>query len=459
MNALPARLADVSAECSVLSAAVYRESWLLDVLQSVTVKDFTRDETRAAFSVIEDMHRRGEKVTLETFALHEKDLADAGFVRGRDLTISQIVGNPPMGSELQGYIDTLKEMTARRSIFRAAQTAERMIQQGEMSDAAFEELERVVMERTATGMTREMLSPSDMAAAIVDAIEERVNSDRREKRVVYTAFQSINRLAGGLEKGDLIILSAESGAGKSAFAMNLAYGVAVSNKRPLLYLNSEMSKNQFSLRWAAFIGKVSHGKLRNGSADVSEIGAAISAAEIMSNSKLWTLNMPDMQIASVLAEVRRAKARHGIEVAIVDYIGRMDAMNARDLKEWQMLKSGAQRLKTLAQELDITVVMVAQLTADGGRLAQSSYMMHEADLWLNLSRVKEEKLSQNWPWNYCLEFRKARNVAVGQKVMMRFQGETLTFTDREELARDMAGDAPVDAGMEWTTKGKKDIPL
>lgn len=453
---LPARLADISAECAVLSAAVYREEWLLDVLQALTVEDFSRNETRAVFSVIRNMYGRGEKISLEALTLHSKELSDAGYVAGRDMTFVQLVGNPPMAHEFPAYIDTIKEMSARREVYRAAQAAENMIQQGEMADVAYAELERVVMARTATGMTREMLSPHDLAMAMADAVEERVKADERNKRVVYTAFGSFNRLSGGLEKGDLIILSAESGAGKSAFAMNLANGVAVKNKRPLLYLNSEMSKNQYSLRWAAHIGNVSHGALRNGNASNADVEAAVDAAEIVDNSKLWTLNMPDMQIASVLAEVRRAKAQHGIEVAIVDYIGRMDAMNANDLKEWQMLKSGAQRLKTLAQELDITVIMVAQLTADGGRLAQSSYMMHEADLWINLSRIKEENLTQNWPWNYCLDFRKARNVETGQKVMMRYNGDTLTFTDKKSEAEEMAGNRPALAGMVFQ---KGDIPL
>lgn len=439
MTALPARLADVGAECAILSAAVFKEKWLLDILQSVAADDFTRNETRAVFSVLSSMHKSGEKISLETIAMHEKELADAGFVKGRDMTLTQIVGNPPLSADFQSKLSIVKEMTARRAVLGTSTLAARLINQGEMADVAFAELEKLVMERTSTGMTREMLSPHDMAMAIADAVEERANKDARNKRVIYSSFGLLNMYCGGFEKGDLIILSAESGAGKSAFAMNLAYGIAICERRPLLYLNSEMSKNQFSLRWAAHIGKVSHSSLRNGTATSYELGEAVKAADVMDKSALWTLNMPDMQIASVLAEVRRAKARHNIEVAIVDYIGRMDTMNAKDRgEEWQMMKAGAQRLKTLAQELDITVIMVAQLTSDGGRLAQSSYMVHEADLWLNIARIKAEDLQKCAPWNYTLSFRKARNAEAGKTVMLRFDGDTLTFTDKQSEAEEMA---------------------
>ena len=179
--------------------------------------------------------------------------------------------------------------------------------------------------------------------------------------------------------------------------------------------------------------------------------------ETMRQSKLYTLNMPDMQINSVLAEVRRIKAKYGIEIAIVDYIGRMDTLNMKDAKEWQILKAGAQRLKTMAQELDITVIMVAQLTSDGNRLAQASYMQHEADLWLNLARLSPERESENYPWNYCLSFRKARNVDKNKVVMLYFHGDTLTFTDKKSDAETYRISEP----LKPITRKKKecDIPL
>ena len=117
MTALPAQLANVSAECSVLSAAVYREDWLLDILSRVTVHDFTRSETAAIFDVIAKMHQRGEKVTLETLWLHNKELNDAGFVMGRDMTFSEMVNNPPAPHELSGFIDTLKSHSRKGVTF------------------------------------------------------------------------------------------------------------------------------------------------------------------------------------------------------------------------------------------------------------------------------------------------------------------------------------------------------
>lgn len=448
MQAMPARLVDIQAECAVLSAAVDREDWRLEVLSRTTIEDYTTAETRAVFAVVSKMHERGEEISFKTIiTLHGQDLIDAGYITTQDLTYTNTIGSAPLEIDFPGYMQTLKEMTARRNVYRAAQTAINLINKGEMSDVAFAEIEKAVIDRTATGMDREMLTPADMAKAIEDSVNERMDADKRRKTVIYSTFGKLNKYAGGFEKGDLIILSAESGAGKSAFSMNLAYGIALFMRRPLLYLNSEMTKKQNALRWASFLSKVSHSALRNGSASKAEADAAIETKDIMGNSKLYTLNMPDMQIAAVLSEVRRAKAKWDIEIAIVDYIGRMDTMNLKDAKDWQVMKSAAQRLKTLAAEIQIPIIMVAQLTSDGSRLAQSSYMSHEADLWVNISKIKEEKLEEAWPWNYVLTFKKARNVENGKEIPMRFNGDTLTFTDKKDEAEKLAGEKPALAGM------------
>ncbi len=452
------KLSDIQAECAVLSAACYKKEWLLDVLQNVSEKDFTASETAAVFTVISQMYDAGEEVTAHTVAMKQKALSDAGYIRGRDIGLMDIIDNPPAPHEFQGFLSAVKEMTSRRIVMQAAQKVVNMVNKGESSDVLYAELEKAVVEKTKTDMKREVLRPADMQSAMYTAIEDRADKDKRNNHVLYTSFPSLNRKSGGLEKGDLVILSAESGAGKSAFAMNLAYGTAVLNKRPTLYMNSEMNTEQMALRWAAYVSKVSHGALRNGTASAEEISKALDSVDVIGNSKLYTLNIPDMQIASVIGEVLRAKARYGVEIVIVDYIGRMDAMNAKDIKEWQMMKSAAQRLKTMAQELQITVIMIAQLTSDGGRLAQSSYMAHEADLWLNIGKIVEDKLNECFPWNYVLTFRKARNVENGQKVMLRFDGETLTFTDKESKAKEIAGKSPAFAGMKTTKATGRDIP-
>ena len=101
--------------------------------------------------------------------------------------------------------------------------------------------------------------------------------------------------------------------------------------------------------------------------------------------------------------------------------------------DWQILKSAAQKLKTLAQDLGIVVIMLAQVN-ESGRLAQASYMAHEADLWLNIDTPDEEGQKQIHPYNCLLKINKARNADKRKPIGLYFDGDKMRFTDDKNEA-------------------------
>lgn len=203
----------------------------------------------------------------------------------------------------------------------------------------------------------------------------------------------MNRATGGLESGDLVILSGSTGGGKSAFAANLSRDICVTQKLPGLYINSEMSADQMALRWAAILGEMSHIALRAGSIHQDDFMRLPLKLDAFNSGGLHTLTIADLRVDTVLSEVRRFKAKEGIRIAIIDYIGRCDFLDNKNKDDWQLLTGAARRLKTLVQEQEIAIIMLAQLSASG-RLAQASYMSHEADLWLNLRKPNEEETKE-----------------------------------------------------------------
>ena len=307
------------------------------------------------------------------------------------------------------------------------------VERGDCCDDVYGNIENELIKNTAIGAERVYISPQEMSDTCVLSLRDRYEEGRREKKVIRTEFKSINYATGGLEKGDLIILSAETGGGKSAFAMNLAYQIGIVQKRPVLYLNSEMSADQMALRWNSIISHISHSKIRRGELTEEEFYYIISKSDEMTKGKLHTLTIPDLQVKKYFSETRRAVKKYGIEMLVVDYIGRMDMTNAPSKEDWQILKSAAQKLKTLAQDLGIIVVMIAQLN-ERGKLAQSSYMSHEADLWINLTRIEEDNLNKFYPFNMLLQLKKARNASTNKPLFFFFDGDTLSFTDKKERA-------------------------
>lgn len=423
---------DWQTEQRLLAAMMQKKEWLLDIIASLNGEDFAEPNNRVLFNILKAMAGAGDDVNPQAVMIqHKEEIARLHFGRSFILMSTDFMEHEAIAPLIQ----RTKENTAIRSLLSLSDAVRRMIKSGKESAEVYDAVEKAVIDRTSDAANRTYVTPEDMATAGVEAMFNRLDEATRKKNVLYSRFKKLNYITGGFDKGDLVILSAESGAGKSAFAMNISRDIGITQKRSLLYLNSEMSTEQMALRWDAYLSGVSHSRLRMGKVAPDEQEKVQAENEKLYASRLYTVNIPDLQIANVLAEVRRSKERYGVEMVIVDYIGRMDTMNDKDAKEWQVLLNAARQLKTLAQELGIVVVMVAQLTSDGGRLAQGSYMKHEADLWINIKRFSDEETQKMYPWNCAVEFRKARNAETGCKLLMRFCGDILTFTDDEEEAQ------------------------
>lgn len=347
---------------------------------------------------------------------------------------------------LTGSVMAVKKKRAYRDLLDLHTKVLTAIQNDVDPDVICGEIEKALLARTPLAAKRSYLTPEDMSKLMIKAVSERMDKELRDREVIFTSLRMLNKHTGGFEKGDLIILSAPSGAGKSAFAMNIVHDVAYVSNKAVLYLNSEMSDKQQARRYAALLSGISHSSIRNGIDPVfGGYERIVAAAEAFAKKKIYTVTIPDLQLTNVVAEIRRMVDRFGVELVVVDYIGRMDTLNAvKDMQEWQMMEQSARVLKTTAQELGIVVVMVAQLSSNGQTLAKGSSMKNEADLWLNLRRSDPDEMRHYVAadevalWNMVLEFKKARNVESGAFIPLHFHGDSLKFTDDKEAAREYA---------------------
>jgi len=421
---------DNDAEDSVISAMLFGDE-LDTIFSELELDDFCSKTGQGIFTLANKYYTEGKTVDAATMF---KDAIDLKLFDSEHVPLTYYA-KLHLRSMVPSYIKRLKKATMRRNIIHLTEDTAGRIRNWDEPEDVLIGLEDKLIAMNGTGVKRDLITPDTMAQGCFAAYFDRMDEEKRNKKVLYSSYKSLNRQVGGFEHGDLVILSAESGAGKSAFAMNIARDIGITQRRPVLYMNSEMSTEQQELRWVSCLCNISHSRIRDGIHNERDDARLAERLEPLNKSKMYTLNIPDMQINVVCSELRTMQRRYGIELAIVDYIGRMDTMSD-DAKEWQVLLNAARRLKTMAQELNMTVIMVAQLTGDGMRLAQGSYMKHEADLWINLRRIKDEdELAKHYPWNCALDIRKARNAESGKSILLHYYGDTLTFTDKEELAK------------------------
>ena len=429
-----------------------------DVFAKITPDLFYFDGHRHLYDLLFDCYMKGEETTFFSISKkHSNELAEIGKELREGIVKISLAFNHShyteqllsQSEDVIGIIaDKLKEKKAMRDLHEIQIRIADDLEKNKKPEEIYETVEHLLLEKHSSSANRSYLSPKDMAKLMQDVAAERMDEKKRDAEVIFTSYKELNYASGGFEKGNLIILSAGSGVGKSAFSMNLVRDVAYVSNKPVLYLNSEMTNNQQAMRYDSLLGQVAHQNIRGGCSAI-EFNQIIKASDVFKDKQIHTITIPDMQLSHVVAEIKRMKVKANIEFVVVDYIGRMDITKSfgKDLQEWQIMEQTARQLKNLALELGIVVVMVAQLSGNGQTLAKGSSMKNECDLWLNLKRITNDDIQEyeeatgnafNRWWNIILEFRKARSAQFGSKIFMHFCGEKMLFTDNEQEAQEMA---------------------
>lgn len=223
------------------------------------------------------------------------------------------------------------------------------------------------------------------------------------------------------ERGHLVITAAETGKGKTALTLNIAANLGARQKIPTLYVNTEMAWWELAYRLYALLGAGDLTGLRLGKADLERVREVRDA---FGDSKLYITDaLPWAEVNEILALAREYRARHGVEVLILDYIQRLES-SSRDLEHWEVFLQAARQLKSLAQQAGMLVIMVAQLN-DGKQLAGSRGMAREADTVLIMEEAKEPEAFET----HVITVAKSRHTRTGTKIPVMLNGGTLAVEE------------------------------
>lgn len=418
-------ISDYRTEAKTIVAMINFPDALDDGMARLTMEHFQDRTHKELFLIISKLYQANKPVSAVTVA------PDALKISGFELKkiMDTVMVNK---GEFNFLVDRLEDMRQGRIVFGLCETANTRLDNeptNEVVDSLTESLYGVGLQIKQD----EVISGQELALRALAHIDNRAK--KGQSGAVYTQWPKLNRMVGGFEPGDLVIISAPTGAGKSAFTQNILSSLSVIQTIPSLYVNSEMSEEQMSLRWAAMLTKnpeLTHSKLRAGDLKEKDYKEITDAMDRLYNSKFACVTIPDLSIDRVSGVIRRYQKRNNVKAVAVDYIGRMDTMNAK-LREDQVLLNAAKKLKTLAQQCKVIMFMVAQVKKDGS-LQSASYMENEADLHLRIEPMgdaeTEKMVAQLLPWNYRVHISKGRNCQKGW-MFFRFVGEKLTFLGEE----------------------------
>ncbi len=352
-----------AAEEAVLGTILLDNSVYDQVAGRLSVEDFYHPRHQVVFRAmgrLYDTTQPIDEITLEQMLGQMSELQAAG---GLDflLTLRQAKGT---ALNIDHYCELVREQADIRRLIKVCREIEGKASSGDYDDASrlFDEAQQVVYE---VGQRRATKGFSEMKEALQTAIAA-VKKAHQEKKAVTgtpTGYHGMDRKTAGFQRGDLIILAARPGMGKTALALNLATNAASLSGESVALFSLEMPTAQLATRMIASEAKVDSERMRTGFLQDSDIDKLLQAFRRMQNWPVFIDDTAGLSLMELRAKCRRLasdsrKPRLGL--IIVDYLQLMKGRPGVNSRE-QEISEISRGMKGLAKELMVPVVALSQL--------------------------------------------------------------------------------------------------
>ncbi len=198
----------------------------------------------------------------------------------------------------------------------------------------------------------------DLLIETFDRVDARLASGTGD--AVPTHFTDLDNLTGGLHPSEFTVLAAQPSMGKTALAMNIAENVAILSRVPVLFISLEMSRTELCQRLMCSQASIDGRKFRSGFISAPDRERLLEASSRLAQSPLFIDDTPVRTVAEISAMARRLSEAEGLGLLIVDYLQLIQPENSNLPRQEQVARM-SRRLKALARELQIPVVVLSQL--------------------------------------------------------------------------------------------------
>ena len=377
---------DLDAEAAVLSAILLERDALDKVLELLRPDHFYSEANRRIYEVAVELSSQGTPIDVVSVAGMLRDRERLAQVGG-SAYLAQLVDSVPSVAHIETYARMVREKWRVRQLIATCQrvAAEGYGDVGEVQ-SFIDGAEQAVYE---IARTPEASSVQRIEPIIRSVFEQITELARRGERITGapTGFERLDAKTAGLHDGELTIVAARPGMGKTSFVLNVAVNVASpktvsgggddgtdTREEPgmgVAVFSLEMPREQLASRMVCSEGRVDVGKMRQGFLQDRDWNSLTQAASFLYRLPIWIDDTPSLGVLELRAKVRRLQAEYNrptpeggmgqrIGLVIVDYLQLMSGSQYVGSRE-QEISEISRGLKRLAKELRVPVIALSQL--------------------------------------------------------------------------------------------------
>lgn len=428
---------DLDAETSVLGSMMLSKDAIADVVEHLRGEDFYKPAHETIYDVILDLYASGEPadaVTVSNALSKSGDLARIGGAA----YLHTLIQSVPTSANAIFYAEIVRELALLRRLVTAGT---RIVQMGydaqgdtdDLINRAQSEIYQVTERRT----TEDYVRLSEALQPTIEEIE-RSGSHDGDTAGVPTGFYEFDELTNGLHPGQMIVIAARPGVGKSTLALDFARAAAIHHEQTTVIFSLEMGRIELTTRLLSAESGIPLQKLRQGKLDDERDWTTLAnTMGKINDAPLFIDDSPNMALTEIRAKCRRLKQQHDLKMVVIDYLQLMTSGKRVESRQ-QEVSEFSRSLKLLAKELEVPVIALSQLNRSAEQrndkrpmvsdLRESGSIEQDADMVLLIHREDMYDKESPHAGEAIIMVAKHRNGPTGE-IKVAFQGARSRFAN------------------------------
>ena len=383
------------AEMSVLGICFIDNNLIQDICDEINSEMFFDEKNKYLFEAIKELHDNG--IVVDTGTVKEElDKKKRLNTIGGIAYITEVINSVITTANLSFYLDIIKEQATRRNLINAATEVINSAYDEEDVTSLLDNAEKNILNVVKARTVKDFIPIHEILRRAQAKLEE-LAKNKKLITGLETGFYDFDKISTGFQPGELIILAARPGMGKTALALNMATYAATTTEKAIAIFNLEMPAEQLVNRIISAEGSIDYYKLQTGNMQERDWKRYNEAMNTLADTNLYIEDNSGLTLGEIKAKCRRlANMPKGLGLVVIDYLQLVTTGNRRIESRQVEVSEISRSLKTMALELGVPVVALSQLSRSAEKresnmpmladLRESGSIEQDADMVLFINR-------------------------------------------------------------------------
>lgn len=427
---------DLEAEQALLGCLFLSQDACMEVFSMIKQTDFYSNAHQKIYQAMLQNYSLdipNDYITVSKILTNNGQLEEVGGLG----YITDLTNFVPSAANFKHYAEIVKNDGTLRQVIEASQKTINDAFEGKTAKEVLERAEKFIFDISQTRRTSEL---EHIRVGVTETIDlmEKLAIDPNANMGVKVGFPTLDRMTNGFKDGELIIIAARPGIGKTTLAVNFAINAALKHGKSIAMFDLEMSMMQVAQRFLCATSRVPLNEVKTGTKDNNIWNTIFETKKILENTNIYVDDTTNINPNEILSKCRKLKAQHGLDMVIIDYLQLMKSERPnKDGSRQQEVADLTRSIKLAARELHVPIILLSQLNRDSEKqnrmpqltdLRESGSIEQDADIVMFISDQKAEAAqeSNDDALDYSLVIAKHRNGERGI-IPIKFKGEYTQF--------------------------------